>query len=170
MIGGRRGYLDIMTAAAASGFSRDQVEVLDLVRRSGALSFDALLDRVVEALHARFPQYTGVYLYWMDGPDALVLRTHRGRHTEHTRIPVAVGICGRAAREKRTVIVDDVTADPSYLACSLETRSEIVVPIMKGDVVLGEIDIDGDAAAAYGPADQRFLEELARLIVERVTS
>jgi GAF domain-containing protein len=67
----------------------------------------------------------------------------------------------------RTVIVDDVTSDPSYLACSLETKSEIVVPIMKGTDVLGEIDIDGDAARAYGPADQRFLEEVARLIAAR---
>jgi GAF domain-containing protein len=157
-----------MVAAAASGFSKDQVEVLDLVGRAGALPLGALLDRVAEALHARFPHYTGVYLYWMDGPDALVLRAYRGRPTEHTRIPVAVGICGRAVREKRTVIVDDVTADPSYLACSLETRSEIVVPIMKGGDVLGEIDIDGDDAAAYGPGDQRFLEELARLIATRL--
>ena len=139
-----------------------------MVRRSGALPLDALLDRVVEALHARFPHYTGVYLYWMDGPDALVLRTHRGRPTEHTRIPVSVGICGRAAREKHTVIVDDVTADPSYLACNLETRSEIVVPILRGDVVFGELDIDGDMARAYGPADQRFLEELAQLIATRI--
>jgi GAF domain-containing protein len=158
-----------MRAAAASDFSKEQVEVLDLVRLAGTLPLDQLLDRVVEALHARFSHYTGVYLYWMDGPDALVLRTHRGRPTEHTRIPVSVGICGRAAREKHTVIVDDVTADPAYLACSLETRSEIVVPIMRGDVVLGEIDIDGDAARAYGPADQRFLEEVARLIAARIT-
>jgi len=169
MIGGRRGYLEMMKAAAASGLSKDQVQVLDLVRRTGALPLGALLDRVVEALHARFPHYTGVYLYWMDGSDALVLRTHRGRPTEHTRIPVSVGLCGRAAREKRTVIVDDVTADPSFLACSLETRSEIVVPIMRGDAVLGEIDIDGDMAKAYGPADQRFLEELAQLIATRIT-
>jgi GAF domain-containing protein len=81
---------------------------------------------------------------------------------------VSVGICGLAAREKHTVIVDDVSADPSYLACSLETRSEIVVPIMKGDVVMGEIDIDGDVAAAYGPTDRRFLEEVAAMIAARV--
>ena len=155
-----------MSAAAASS-SAEQREVLDLVRRAGDLPLDAVLDRVVEALHSRFPHYTGVYLYWMDGPDALVLRAFRGRPTEHTRIPVAVGICGKAVREKRTVIVDDVAADPAYLACSFETKSEIVVPIMRGDAVLGEIDIDGDAARAYGPADQRFLEEVAQLIAVR---
>jgi GAF domain-containing protein len=128
------------------------------------------VDRLAEELRSHFGTYTGVYFYWMDGPDALVLRAHSGRPTVHTRIPISVGLCGRAAREKHTVIVDDVTADPSYLACSLETRSEIVVPIMKGPDVLGEIDIDGDAARAYGPEDQRFLEEVARLIAARVTS
>jgi GAF domain-containing protein len=156
-----------MKAAAASGLSAKQVEVLDLVRKTTG-SLDALLDRLVAALRDGFPHYTGVYLYWMDGPDALVLRAFRGRPTEHTRIPISVGICGRAAREQRTVIVDDVTVDPSYLACSLETRSEIVVPILKGAVVLGEVDIDGDNTAAYGPADQRFLEEVARIIAARV--
>jgi len=157
-----------MKAAAASGFSKEQREVLAQVAGSSALPIDAMLERLAEALQATFPHYTGVYIYWMDGPDALVLRSYRGRPTEHTRIPVAVGICGRAAREKRTVIVDDVTADPSYLSCSLETRSEIVVPIMKDGVVLGEIDIDGDAARAYGTADQQFLEEAARLVAARL--
>jgi putative methionine-R-sulfoxide reductase with GAF domain len=157
-----------MKAETASGISREQRDVLESVRGAGAMPLDDLLDRVVEALHSRFSTYTGVYLYWMDGPDALVLRAFRGRPTEHTRIPVSVGICGRAAREKHTVIVDVVAADPSYLACSLETRSEIVVPIMKDDVVYGEIDIDGDAPAAYGQSDQRFLEEVARLIALRL--
>ncbi len=118
-------------------------------------------------LKGGFRRYTGVYLYWMDGDDSLLLRAYSGRPTEHTRIPIARGICGRAAREKRTVIVDDVQSDASYLACSLETRSEIVVPIMKGGRVLGEIDIDGDDPKAYGPRDQRFLEELAGLIAGR---
>lgn len=158
-----------MKAEAASRISSDQRDVLGMVRGAAAVPLDALLDRVVDGLHSRFSTYTGVYLYWMDGPDALVLRSFRGRPTEHTRIPVSVGICGRAAREKHTVIVDDVAADPAYLACSLETRSEIVVPIMKDGVVLGEIDIDGDAPRAYGPSDQRFLEELAALIAARIT-
>ncbi len=154
--------------AAASGFSERQLEVLGLVTGTGSSSLDAVLERMTEALHTRFPHYTGIYIYWMDGPGSLVLRTHRGRPTDHTRIPLDRGICGRAAREKQTVIVDDVTGDPSYLACSLETKSEIVVPIMKNGKVHGEIDIDGDAAAAYGENDKRFLEELAKLIAARI--
>lgn len=157
-----------MSTAAASGLSEPQRKVLALVTGAGAASLDRVLEETVGALQTLFPHYTGVYLYWMDGPDALVLRTYRGRPTEHTRIPVERGICGRAAREQRTVIVDDVTADPSYLACSLDTRSEIVVPIMKDGKVFGEIDIDGDDPAAYGTIDQRFLEELARLIAARL--
>jgi L-methionine (R)-S-oxide reductase len=157
-----------MKTAAASGFSESQLKVLALVAGSGAAPLDQLLDALVAALRTYFAHYTGVYVYWMDEPDALVLRAFRGRPTEHTRIPVDRGICGRAAREKRTVIVDDVAADPSYLACSLGTRSEIVVPIMKNRRVFGEIDIDGDDPAAYGPQDQRFLEELARLIAARL--
>jgi L-methionine (R)-S-oxide reductase len=152
-----------------SARTRAQAErgLLEALRAAPVGTLDVLLDQLVTALHEGFTHYTGVYLYWMDGSDALVLRAYRGRPTEHTRIPIDRGICGRAAREKRTVVVDDVQADSSYLACSLETKSEIVVPIMRGGEVLGEIDIDGDDRAAYGDADRRFLEELAALIAER---
>jgi L-methionine (R)-S-oxide reductase len=154
-------------AEAQSARAGRERQVLESVRRAPPDSLDALLEQVVTELHGGFPHYTGVYLYWMDGRDALALRTYRGRPTEHTRIPLDRGICGRAARERRTVIVDDVQADPSYLACSLETRSEIVVPIMRDGAVLGEIDIDGDDRAAYNDADRRFLEALASLIAAR---
>jgi L-methionine (R)-S-oxide reductase len=63
--------------------------------------------------------------------------------------------------------VDDVDADPRYLACSLETRSEIVVPIMRGQEVLGEIDIDSDKKAAFGPLDRELLEEVADLLARK---
>ena len=83
-------------------------------------------------------------------------------------IPLGRGICGAAAAEKATIIVDDVNTDPRYLACSLETKSEIVVPIMKGGEVLGEIDIDSDRLAAFGAADQKMLEAVAALLAERM--
>lgn len=125
-----------------------------------------LLDLLAASLHENFPHYTGVYIYLLEG-DTLVLGPYRGRPTEHTRIPIGKGICGRAARVKQTVIVDDVNADAEYIACSLETRSEIVVPIMLGDRVFGEIDIDSDIPAAFTARDREFLEKVARLIAPR---
>jgi GAF domain-containing protein len=77
------------------------------------------------------------------------------------------GICGAAATHKETIVVDDVDADPRYLACSLETRSEIVVPIMKGARVLGEIDIDSDKKAAFGSGDREMLEAVAALLAQK---
>ena len=111
----------------------------------------------------------GVYIYLLEG-EMLVLGPYRGRPTEHTRIPIGAGICGRAARVKQTVAVDDVNADTEYIACSLETRSEIVVPIMRGECVFGEIDIDSDVPAAFTEEDRKFLEEVARLIAAKFTT
>ena len=140
-----------------------------LAAAAGTDALDALLERLAAALQSRFPHYTGVYFYWLEGGDDLRLLAYRGRPTDHVRIPVGQGICGRAARERRTVVVDDVNADPAYLACSLETRSEIVVPIVRRGTVLGEIDIDSDVPAAFTPADRAFLEQLAVLIAEKAT-
>lgn len=123
---------------------------------------DEVLDLMAQALHDNYPHYTGVYIYLAEG-ESLVLNTYRGRPTEHTRILVGQGICGRAARVKETVTVDNVNDDPEYIACSLETRSEIVAPILRDGAVLGEIDIDSDVPAAFGPKDRRFLEQLAAL-------
>jgi putative methionine-R-sulfoxide reductase with GAF domain len=118
-------------------------------------------------LHENFPHYTGVYLYLLEG-ETLVLGPYRGRPTEHTRIPIGAGICGRAARVKETVLVDDVSADTEYIACSLQTRSEIVVPIMRDGRVFGEIDIDSDVPAAFTARDREFLEEVARVIAGKI--
>ncbi len=137
--------------------------VFNAVATQPERSIDELLDALADALHAHFEHYTGVYIYMIEG-DVLVLRAYRGHPTEHTRIPVGEGICGRAVRVKETVTVEDVTADPDYIMCSLETRSEIVVPIMQDDRALGEIDIDSDMPGAFTPQDRAFLEELARKV------
>jgi GAF domain-containing protein len=84
--------------------------------------------------------------------------------TEHVRIPVGQGVCGAAAASGRTEVVDDVNADPRYLACFPSTRSEIVVPIARDGIVVGEIDIDSDRPAAFGEDDSAFLERVAELI------
>lgn len=125
------------------------------------------MTRTVEILKARLPDYTWVGIYRLFGNE-LVLGPFRGRPSPHTHIPLGRGICGAAAAEKTTIIVDDVNADPRYLACSLETRSEIVVPIMRGCEVLGEIDIDSDRPSAFGAEDKRMLEVVAAVLAVKI--
>jgi L-methionine (R)-S-oxide reductase len=127
------------------------------------------MDESVRLLKADVPHYTWVGIYLLDG-DELVLGPCLGKPSPHTRIPLGRGICGAAATEKATIIVDDVNADPRYLACSIETRSEIVVPIIDGDAVLGEIDIDSDQPAAFGERDRELLEAVAMLLAPLLTA
>ena len=120
--------------------------------------------RLLSETHAHFT-WTGIYL--LEG-DTLVLHNQAGAPTPHERIPVGEGICGLAAREDRTVVVPDVTRDPRYLACSLATRSEIVVPIRRDGIVRGEIDVDSDTLDAFGDEDRRLLEAVAGELARRL--
>ena len=126
------------------------------------------MERAV-AILKELPYYTWVGIYLLEG-DELVLGPFLGKPSPHTRIPLGSGICGAAATEHATIIVDDVNADPRYLACSIETQSEIVVPIMDGGRVLGEIDIDSDRLAAFGAADRQLLEAVAALLAPRIAA
>ena len=120
-----------------------------------------LLQGVVDALEQHDEHYSWVGIYLVDGND-LVLGPWRGPEaTEHTRIPVGQGVCGAAAASGATEVVDDVNADPRYLACFPSTRSEIVVPIFHEGRVVGEIDIDSDRPAAFGDGDRAVLERIA---------
>lgn len=109
-------------------------------------------------------QWSGVYR--LEG-DTLVLDEYVGAHTDHTQIPVGRGVCGTAVAEDRNQIVEDVRELDNYLACSLETRSEIVVLIRRGGEVLGQIDIDGHTPGAFGPTDEAFLNQVAEILASR---
>jgi L-methionine (R)-S-oxide reductase len=131
----------------------------------GHLQGRGALTEVCRYLVHEFPHYPWVGVYRLDGT-TLVLEGYNGPEaTEHVRIPIEKGICGQAARENRTVIVDDVQASPDYLACFVSTRSEIVVPIRDGANVVGEIDIDGHTVKAFDDSDRRFLERVAAKLV-----
>ena len=129
---------------------------------------DRAMAAAVATLKRRMPDYSWVGIYLLDGNE-LVLGPFEGKPSPHARIPLGRGICGAAASEKATIIVDDVNADPRYLACSIETRSEIVVPIMAAGEVLGEIDIDSDRQAAFGAADRTLLEAVAAELAARMS-
>jgi GAF domain-containing protein len=129
-------------------------------------SADEAMREAVARLKRQMPDYTWVGIYLLHG-DHLDLGPFEGKPSPHTRIPLNAGICGAAATAKETIVVDDVHADPRYLACSIDTHSEIVVPIMKGARVLGEIDIDSDKKAAFGPGDRELLEAIAGRLAEK---
>ena len=128
---------------------------------------ETALRESVRLLKENLPHYTWVGVYLLKG-DEFVLGPYLGKPSPHTRIPLNRGICGAAASQKATIIVDDVNSDPRYLACSLETKSEIVVPIMRGDEVLGELDIDSDTRAAFTYADRELLEAVARSLAGKL--
>ena len=139
--------------------------LLDDIRRAiaAAPNRQSAMTGTVALLKARLAHYTWVGIYLLEGEE-LVLGPYLGKPSPHTRIPLGRGICGAAATAKATIIVDDVHSDPRYLACSLETRSEIVVPILSPDGagrVLGELDIDSDQPAVFGQADRALLEAVA---------
>jgi GAF domain-containing protein len=125
--------------------------------------FDTVCQSVCTLLRQSFKHYNWVGIYMLDRAGAILeLKAWDGpAPTEHVRIPIGQGICGLAAREAKTVVVDDVRKDPRYLQCFLHTRAEIVVPIFAKGRVAGEIDIDSDLVASFGETDQVFLEWLA---------
>ena len=129
----------------------------------------AALTETVRLLKTNRPHYTWAGIYLLEGNE-LVLGPYLGKPSPHVRIPLGQGICGAAATEKATITVDDVNSDPRYLACSIETKSEIVVPIMAGGEVFGEIDIDSDQPAAFGEDDRVLLEAIAPALAQRLAT
>jgi GAF domain-containing protein len=126
--------------------------------------WEEVLTRVVQALDAIHPSFDWTGIYLLEG-DQLVLGPFVGAPTEHVVIPVGKGICGAAVAERDTIVVDDVHADPRYLACFVSTRSEIVVPIITAEGrVIGEIDVDSERPAAFGDEDRALLERVAALL------
>jgi L-methionine (R)-S-oxide reductase len=123
---------------------------------SAAPSLEALEKGIVEAIAGQLPfcNWTGFYMLDPCDPQTLVLGYFAGEPTPHMRIPVAQGICGAAVALGQTVVVDDVSADPRYLSCSIKTKSEIVVPIYAKGKVVGEIDIDSHTPAAFTATDR----------------
>jgi L-methionine (R)-S-oxide reductase len=132
-----------------------------------ATTASGLMTAIVALMHEKLQNYNWVGFYMLEkngAEDMLVLGPFRGAATPHTRIPLNQGICGAAASSGVTVVIDDVGTDPRYLACSLETKSEIVVPIFVKGKVVGELDIDSHVPAAFGGEDRRLCEHAAALV------
>lgn len=130
----------------------------------GAFCRDAsrqeLLELAATRMRAAGSPYTGVYLYMLHG-DLLKLEAFDGRPTDHTEIPVGTGICGQAVAEMRDLNIPDVGQADGYLACSIETKSELVVLIRRHDEILGQIDIDSDTPDGFDAAEEAAVREVA---------
>lgn len=130
-----------------------------------------LMRRMVKLLHDRMLKYNWVGFYLLEPgarPPVLVLGAFEGAMTPHIRIPLNEGICGAAASSGQTVVVDDVNKDPRYLACSLETKSEIVVPIFAHGNIVGELDIDSHFPAAFTSEHQELVQHCAMLVGKKL--
>jgi L-methionine (R)-S-oxide reductase len=130
-------------------------------------SSDELMKLICERLHERLLKFNWVGFYMIQddaGERVLQLGPFVGSMTPHTRIRLNQGICGAAVSTGKTIVVDDVNQDPRYLACSIETKSEIVAPIFVHGRVVGELDIDSHFPAAFTAEDRALVEHCARLV------
>src|SRR3954465_6070397 len=156
-----------MAVAARIEEVRDEVSKLAKTTRSAP----ELMQSMARLLHDRMLKYNWVGFYMLEpgaDPPVVVLGAFEGAMTPHTRIPLNQGICGAAASSGQTVVVDDVAKDPRYLACSLETKSEIVVPVFAHGKVVGELDIDSHFPAAFTSEHQALVQHCAQLVGEKL--
>jgi GAF domain-containing protein len=131
------------------------------------LDVNSLMLSTSRLLKTEISHYDWVGFYLLDPQNnQLVLGPYAGAATDHTHIPVGKGICGQVAASKKTMVVQDVTGQDNYLACSLDVQSEIVVPILKDDRFIAEIDIDSHAFAPFTTEDEQFLSSIAEKLSE----
>lgn len=139
----------------------------------GAVSYDDVATRLEKIIHSgsqrkpilefvcrelrKIPHFTWCGVYMVEGPELVLSAWSGPSATQHARIPVGEGICGAAITAKDAVLVPDVSKDPRYLQCFLNTRAELVVPLMKDGAAIGEIDIDSDRLDAFTPTDSEFV-------------
>ena len=129
---------------------------------------EAVLNEVVRRVHEAHPvwDWSGIYLLVED----ILMLGPRTAPADHSRIGIGEGVCGTAVSEDRNQVVEDVRQVENYLACSIHTRSELVVLIKDSDKIVGEFDIDSDTVGAFRREDEALLEEMGLLISGRVAS
>jgi GAF domain-containing protein len=147
-----------MSAGGQGGLAGLRARVLALT--AGETDAVALMATLACEIHHADPRHDWTGFYRVVAPGLLKIGPYQGGHGCLT-IPFVRGVCGAAARTRRTQVVDDVDAFPGHIACAASTRSEIVVPVIgAGGALLGVLDIDSDAPAAFDAADAAFLEGL----------
>ncbi|HET8996882.1 MAG TPA: GAF domain-containing protein [Acetobacteraceae bacterium] len=118
------------------------------------------------AIYHGLPALNWAGFYFLRGAE-LVLGPFQGRPA-CVRIPLGRGVCGTAAAERRSILVPDVQAFPGHIACDVESRAELVVPLLAGDRLLGVLDLDSPVPGRFDPADQHGCEQLAAVVVRHL--
>ena len=123
------------------------------------------LQFICQLLYDKVDHYdwVGYYLHNTEKKE-LILNAYVGQPTDHTHIPFGKGICGQVSLSNKKFIVDDVNAQENYIACSLDVRSEIVVPLFVNKNNIGQIDIDSNRLRAFSKKDAAFLEKVNHLV------
>jgi len=122
-----------------------------------------ILLKTCKLLKDKVYHYDWVGFYILDEPTStLILDSYVGKPTEHTIIPVGKGVCGQVAENNKLKIVQDVSQEGNYIACSIDVQSEIVVPILKNDKFMAEIDIDSHSPSPFTAEDEIFLTSVCQ--------
>lgn len=124
------------------------------------------MQRICGLLHENVAVYDWVGFYISDPKveRELYLGPYVGEATDHVRIPFGVGICGQSAETKETFVIDDVNAEDNYLSCSVDVKSEIVVPVLKDGEFVAQIDIDSHTITAMDDIDREALERICAML------
>ncbi|AOR28661.1 histidine kinase [Formosa sp. Hel1_33_131] len=126
---------------------------------SDSSSKDHSLQLICDLLKTEIPHYDWVGFYFKNGDkEELKLGPYSGTPTDHTIIPFGKGICGQVALSNENFVVPDVKAQDNYIACNINVKSEIVVPLFVNGQNIGQIDIDSSTADPFTDADEHFLE------------
>ena len=150
--------------------SGEVVLALQGMRDEGHLS-DALLRKAVRSIDEADDRFNWVGVYLLNEADQeLWLHNYMGPGTDHAKIPVGTGVCGRAVAERTNLNIPDVSAEENFLACSPHTQSELVVLIRAGEDIFGQIDIDSDDAAAFTEEDEMALISIADKLAEQLAA
>jgi L-methionine (R)-S-oxide reductase len=131
-----------------------------------AATAESVMERIAQRLHEKMTRYNWVGFYLVDptDPGILLVGPFVGSFTPNARIPLNTGLCGAAASTGQTVVVDDVSKDPRYLAGSPLVKCEIVVPIFVKNKLAGELDVESYFASAFTEAEKEFVEACAGLV------
>lgn len=150
--------------------SGEVVLALQEMRDEGHLS-DALLRKAVRSIEEADDRFNWVGVYLLnEAEQELWLHNYMGPGTDHAKIPVGTGVCGRAVAERTNLNIADVSAEENYLVCSPDTRSELVILIRAGEEIFGQIDVDSDDEAAFTEEDEMALISIADKLAEQLAA